>query len=461
MKQSISRRNFLKMGTAAIASLAAPTLLTGCQSAPTPSPAVSSAATATTAPTPVPTEAPKEVALSLWHRYFWEPTGPTFDGFVEEFTKKYPDITVEKNVFGDEDYKSTIQVAMASDDPPNLFYAYGGNWLKFFVDEGLVADISPYWEQYKWKDRLNERALKGVSYDGKYYAVPTELTTAGIYYNKKIFQEVGIEPPEVPTWEEFLGYCDKIKAAGYLPMCLGDKEDSFAQWWWDYAVVRENGNEYRKKVVRGEVPINDKGVVAALERIMTDIFRAGNMNDNIVGLDIFGWLGLMAEGKTGMTLIHSFLPPQIIQALMPEPYEFGFFIYPQVHQDIEIANDLYVEGNQCISAKTSEKDEAAKWLDFVISEETQTKWAGISFIPTVKAAESALPPLTKGVYEMVSKYDSFAHLDLVFHPEVKTALFANIQAMLSGAVTEQEAMDTAQAVAEKAPWIGVPQGEAG
>ena len=143
------------------------------------------------------------------------------------------------------------------------------------------------------------RALQGVKYGDKYYAVPTEITTAGIYYNKSIFQEAGIEPAEVPTWDEFLGYCEKIKAAGYQAPCLGNKDGGKAQWWWDYAVVRENGNDYRRQLVRGEIPLNDKGVIAALERTQADIFTNGNMNDDVNGLDIFGWLGMMAEGQDG------------------------------------------------------------------------------------------------------------------------------------------------------------------
>jgi hypothetical protein len=55
---------------------------------------------------------------------------------------------------------------------------------------------------------------------------------------------------------------------------------------------------------------------------------------------------------------------------------------------------------------------------------------------------------------------SFAHLDLEFHPEVVTAIFSNIQAVLNGSLTVQQAMDNAQHVAETTPWVGVPQGEA-
>jgi ABC-type glycerol-3-phosphate transport system substrate-binding protein len=458
MRKKIHRRDFLKLSAATAAGMAVPSMLAGCGS--TPAPAAPTAAAVE--PTAAVAAAAQPVTFSQWYRYFWEPVKGIFEGFIDDFTAKNPNITIEKNFFGDEDYKSTIKVAMASDDPPDLFYGYGGNWMKFLVEEGLVADVTPYYEQYGWKDRLVDLAADVITIGGKYYSVPTEICTAGIYYNKTIFEKAGIEPTEVVTWDEFLGYCDKIQDAGYLPMCLGNKEGGWTQWWWDYAVARENGNEYRKQVVRGEVPLNDKGVIAGLDRIMADIFfnPKGRMNEGINGLDIFGWLGLMASGTVGMTLLHSFVPPQFLPGMMEEPYELGFFMYPKVHDDIEIANDLYVEGVQAISAKNPAPDEGAKWLDYIIKPEVQSAWAATDFFPTVKGAESSLPDLDQGIYDTVRKYDSFAHLDLEFHPEVVTAIYSNIQAVLNESQTVQEAMDAAQKVAETTPWVGVPQGEA-
>jgi ABC-type glycerol-3-phosphate transport system substrate-binding protein len=442
------------MGTATAAGLTTQALLAACAPASTPAPS--------TAPTntPVPAVPDEEFTMRLWYRYFWDPAGPLFESFAERFHEMHPNVSFEPNMTGDEDYKSAIKVAMASDDPPDIFYAYGGNWLKFFVEEGVVADLSPYWEQYNWKDRMDEKALMGAVFNGKYYSVPTEFTVTGMYYNKKIFQEAGIEASEIPSWDEFLGYCEKIQDAGYLPLAQGDKEGPQMQWWWDYAVVRENGNDYRKKVVRGEIPLNDRGVVAPLERVMTDVFDAGFVNDNIVGLTWFDMFTMMAEGNVGMILMMSFPIPPFIIPMIEEPFELGYFLYPQVDKDIEIANDFYVEGNLCLSAKGAHKDVGAEWIDFVISPENQTEWASTAFIPTVKDAVNALDPLTMGAYELTNKYETFAHLDLVFHPEVATALLSNLQAMVNGQQTPQEAMDAAQAVAETAPWVGVPQGEA-
>ncbi len=457
MSERMTRRDFFKFSAAVAAGLTAPSVLSACggTTAPTGAPIATTVPVAATQP-------PQPVNFSLWYRYFWDPVKTTFEGFTDQFQAKNPNITLEKNFFGDEDYKSTIKVAMASDNPPDLFYGYGGNWLKFLVDEGLVAEVSNYYDRYGWQGKLVDLAARVNTIGGKHYSVPTEICTAGIYTNKAIMEKAGIDPPEVVTWDEFLGYCDKIQAAGFLPLCLGNKEGGWTQWWWDYAVARENGNDYRKQVVRGEVPLNDKGVVSALDRVMKDIFfnPKGYMNEDINGLDIFGWLGLMASGTVGMTLLHSFVPPQLLPGMMQVPFELGFFMYPQVNKSIDIANDLYVEGVQCISAKNPAPDEGAKWLDFMLSPDTQAAWAATSFMPTIKGAEGSLPELTKNISATVSKYDSFAHLDLEFHPEVVTAIFSNIQAVLNGSQTVQQAMDAAQKVADTVPWVGVPQGEA-
>ena len=115
---------------------------------------------------------------------------------------------------------------------------------------------------------------------------------------------------------------------------------------------------------------------------------------------------------------------------------------------------------EAISAKNPAPDEGAKWLDYIISEGPQKRWAAIDWFPTIQGADAALPALSKEIFATVEKYDAFAHLDLEFHPEVVTAIFANIQAVLNGTQTMQQAMDAAQKVAETVPWVGVPQGEA-
>ena len=50
------------------------------------------------------------------------------------------------------------------------------------------------------------------TYDGKIYAVPTNLAAACVFYNTEIFDKVGVEVPV--TYDELLDVCQKIQDAG-------------------------------------------------------------------------------------------------------------------------------------------------------------------------------------------------------------------------------------------------------
>ena len=45
--------------------------------------------------------------------------------------------------------------------------------------------------------------------------MPIIAVSHGIYYNKDLFDELGIDVPQ--TWEELLAAAQKIKDAGYTP----------------------------------------------------------------------------------------------------------------------------------------------------------------------------------------------------------------------------------------------------
>lgn len=62
-----------------------------------------------------------------------------------------------------------------------------------------------------------------IVYEGEYYALPTRSTCWALYYNKELFDEMGMEYPGQMTWEEYLELAQKISAenegvwGGYYP----------------------------------------------------------------------------------------------------------------------------------------------------------------------------------------------------------------------------------------------------
>ncbi len=92
--------------------------------------------------------------------------------------------------------------------------------------EGYFTDIDEYVDKYGIREMvlpaydLYEKSVS-LTDDGHWYAVPSQPFFGGVFYNKDIFKEAGIETlPE--TWDEFMDACEKIKAIGKECMTIDD-----------------------------------------------------------------------------------------------------------------------------------------------------------------------------------------------------------------------------------------------
>jgi ABC-type glycerol-3-phosphate transport system substrate-binding protein len=119
---------------------------------------------------------------------------------VAEFHKTYPNVTVKsKDAFPCEDpAKFTAQLQGSSET--DTFYTYYTD-LQQVLDAGQAADISAY-VNAKTIPSLNDidpSVLNVLKDGGKLYGLPTSNYQMGLIYNRKIFQQAGLDPNTPPT----------------------------------------------------------------------------------------------------------------------------------------------------------------------------------------------------------------------------------------------------------------------
>jgi ABC-type glycerol-3-phosphate transport system substrate-binding protein len=123
---------------------------------------------------------------------------------VAEFNKTYPNVTVKsKDTFPCEDTdKFTAQLQGQSET--DVFYSYVTD-LNQVLDAGQAADITSYVTD-KTVPNLKDidPGVLGILKDGgKLYGLPTTNYSMGLIYNRKIFQEAGLDPNSPPTtWDQ-------------------------------------------------------------------------------------------------------------------------------------------------------------------------------------------------------------------------------------------------------------------
>jgi len=122
-----------------------------------------------------------------------------------------------------------VKVLVVTGNSPESFQAHPGYEINPYTDSDMLYSVNGIWEY----DDLESRILPGVAEWCKsgddYYVVPIGLhRTNVIWYNKKMFEEYGVEPLEEPvTWEAFWALCDELRAklpADRYPLALGDRK---------------------------------------------------------------------------------------------------------------------------------------------------------------------------------------------------------------------------------------------
>ena len=140
--------------------------------------------------------------------------------FAEQFEAENPNVTMKvETIGGGTQWQTILKSKFAADEGPDIYPVEGEGQYELWQE--YIADLS----EEPWIDNAVPFALESLQIDGKQMGMPVNLEGYGYIYNKKIFEEVGIE--EKPTnFSELRATAQKIQDAGYTPFATG-----YSTWW--------------------------------------------------------------------------------------------------------------------------------------------------------------------------------------------------------------------------------------
>ncbi len=158
-----------------------------------------------------------EQYLSIWvHSIEDTPEGQSYRKSVEAFNKKYngtyfADIEfIPRNDSGG-GYSDKVNASVLSGDLPDVLTVDGPN-ISAYAANGIIQPLAELTENEK--SAYLESIIEQGTYNDKLYALGAMESSVGLYYNKKILREAGIEVPSAEnpwTFTEFLDILEQIK----------------------------------------------------------------------------------------------------------------------------------------------------------------------------------------------------------------------------------------------------------
>ncbi|MGD8487280.1 MAG: extracellular solute-binding protein [Chloroflexota bacterium] len=206
-------------------------------------------------------ETAEDVTLTVWS---WRPEDEdAYNTIFDVYEEANPGVTVEFIPFVNTDYNNILSTGLTGAGGPDVAQvrSYGG--VQPMIEAGQLLALDDKISTLDNFPPLALRSQTGQS-DGLVYGVPIAYQAFTAFYNKAIFDELGLTEPE--TWDEFVNVLDTLAANDYIPISSPAKDN------WMIAIVmdaigapRYGGTQFESDVLSGATDFNDPNYVAAIE----------------------------------------------------------------------------------------------------------------------------------------------------------------------------------------------------
>lgn len=371
---------------------------------------------------------------------------------IDEFEAQYPNVTVNVTARDFGTHILQVKLALEGDDAPDIASGdIGWSLSGPLVQAGLIRDLSPWMETYGWDTRYPDAAYKQFSFSedgntfgsGSVYGLPYAADVMGWFYNKEKLVALGGELPE--TLADFEALLAAAKAAGEVPLMIGNKEGWAAQGVYNILAATTAPVEQVEGLVYGDVSVNytDQVFVDAMATLQ-NWAKSGYLPEDVISLSSDDAQARFLQGEGLLFQCGTWCVSTFDDAMGDN---VGFFLTPPVVAG-DPARSVGSFGLQLhMGAKSENPDVAAALLDWLTNADTAAALAAIGDIPSIAAdtAPADASPLTLAGYEgFAEAVDAGGLLPYLAwaSPNYFEVDFPVFQELLADRITPEEAAET-------------------
>ncbi|GAA3696429.1 ABC transporter substrate-binding protein [Nonomuraea antimicrobica] len=339
-------------------------------------------------------------------------------------------------------YQAFIKASFRTNVKPDLFTWQTGGMLAEIVEQKQVADTTAIWQEAIKAGDLSQDLLPYYTVGGKQYCVPMNVAYWGMFYNKKIFDQYDLKPPQ--TWDDLVQVAETLKKNGIKAFYHTSVLFSFV--WFEQLMAGTDPDLY-DRLSTGKAKYTDPGVVQVMEK-WKQLIDAGyfiNPGDKTDPGDV------LKNGKAAMVSFGTWFNTSMTTREMKAGTDYDFFVIPNVNPALPKTSMIFESGPLCSLTKAADPEAGMKYLKWWTSSEAQEKWAtsrgDVSANPKVVIDDKALGAVTKdaggGKYRLVNRYFEATP------PPVLSAALDGFSKFVTEPGTYKEVLETIQKAADE------------
>lgn len=317
-------------------------------------------------------------------------------------------------------YEDKVNAAITTNTLPDVISLDGPNTAAY-ASSKVIAPLDDYLKDANMSDVLASIKQQGT-YNGKFYAFGFSESGVGVYYNKKMFQEAGIDLASLPTlknpwtWREFEAISEKIKNKFNTPAIdiqLANADEMLTYAYTPF-IWSNGGDIVNHDGTKAEGYMNDKKSVEGLQFIQNLVKKGYTTNTPVKkGFE---------TGKYAMLLSGSWTMADLSENY--KDIEYGILPYPVSDTTKKLVSPT---GSWALgmTTATKKKDAAAAFILFATNTESSKIMSlGNQVLPIRKStAEMIKNDIPEGMKFLMEQNQLSGHARpvVVAYPQVSRA----------------------------------------
>ena len=308
-----------------------------------------------------PSLAQEPVTISFWSR---DSNRALVEALAEKWNASH-DNQLEVTIIPASDYITKVGTAVAAGAPPDLL-AIDLIYVPEFAAAEQLTEISDLASGLSYFDQLSPSHIRLARYEDGLYALPFNAEGSVLLYNKKLFEQAGLDPEKPPTtWDEIYTDAQAINALGddisgfyFSGACAGCNAFTFLPLIWASGgdVLSEDGS----------APTLDDPMVKAALEFYHKMWAEGLMPETATTDTGAEFLSIFFSDKIGMMGSGAFA----ISTIKNEHPEIDFGIAFLPGQDGGVSS--FAGGDSIGIAKgSSHVQEAFEFIEWTLTEDVQ------------------------------------------------------------------------------------------
>lgn len=376
--------------------------------------------------------------LTFWH--YWDgANGQILQQLIDRYEEEHPSVTINAEFVPGGELVAKLQTAIAGRQTPTMAIS-DLVAMPLLTSSGVLVPLDEYIAESSIdiSDYFEGPLVYGLR-DGRRYSLPVSASNLGLFWNKAIFEEAGLDPNTPPqNWDELVEMSKIIKeTTGKWGLELFTDGGEGTSWQWQVYLWGQGGDVLTEDL--SAPAFNSEAGQEALQ------FWVDLINEHEVST-IAPW-GLFGRGEAAMVMDGSwmtqFFPMQV-------NFELGSAVFPHP-ADGEAATNM--GGEQIFIFSSDEATQQAAWdfIEWFSSTPVQVEWnRGTGFMPVkqsvaqdeayvawVKNARPLLLPFVESMQYAHARPPTEAY------PQLSDRLANAIVEAIYQRMTPQEALDAA------------------